>query len=430
MKKIKDYINNNLLIKIASLNSVSVMTRIVAGFVTSKFIALYIGPSGLAFVGNLRDFFSTLQSFSNLGFYNGVVKYVAEFKKDTLKLSQTLSTVSYCVLASTIVLSIFCFFGADMINRFVFIEGDNYAYLIRIISAVLPFYAINSVILAFLNGLSNFRRLVAIQILGHIFGTLLTIFLIYNHHIQGALLAVVLSEVVLFFITLASISKSVAFFSLIKFRLFDINKVKKLGSFSMMSLFTALTAPLVMLSIRNHIIDTQALVDAGYWEAMNRLSRYYLMFVTSLLTLYVLPRFSEIQTSKEFRHEILGLFKTILPVFALLLIAIYFLRHIIIEVVFSKEFAPVEGLFFWQLIGDFIKVVSVIIATQLLAKRMIWHYLITEALSFATLYVASIYLIDRYGVIGATMAHFVNYLVYMVLILVVFRNSLFGKLKE
>ena len=108
----------------------------------------------------------------------------------------------------------------------------------------------------------------------------------------------------------------------------------------------------------------------------------------------------------------------------------YFLRHHIIFLVFSKDFAPVERLFFWQLIGDFIKVVSVIIATQLLAKRMLWQYLITEALSFATLYVASLFLIGKYGVVGATMAHVVNYTVYLLLIVFVFRKSLFGRLEQ
>ncbi|WP_027124601.1 O-antigen translocase [Gelidibacter mesophilus] len=430
MKKIKDYISNNLLIKIASLNSVSVITRIFAGFITSKFIAFYIGPSGLALVGNLRDFFTSLQSFSTLGFYNGIVKYVAEFKDNTVKLSQTLSTVSYSVLASSIVIGIGVFFSADYMNLILFTERNDYGYIIKIIAIGLPLYAINSIVLGYLNGLSDFKRIVAIQIFGHVFGTLLTVFLIYFRQIQGALLAVVLSEVLIFIITMTSISKNVDLFSLISFKQFKFNQLKKLGSFSIMSLFTALLAPLVMLSIRNYIIDTQSIVEAGYWEAMNRLSRYYLMFVTSLLTLYVLPRFSEIQTHREFRRELYMLFKTILPIIALMLITTYFLRHIIILLVFSEDFTPVEDLFFWQLTGDFIKVISVIIATQLLAKGMFWKYLITEGLSFATLYFASIFLIDKYGVIGATMAHFVNYVVYIILILMVFKNALFGKLEE
>ena len=76
-----------MLVKIASLNSASVLTRIAAGLITSKVIALFVGPVGLALIGNLRDVFNTLQSFSTLGFYNGIVKYVSEFKNDAKKLN-------------------------------------------------------------------------------------------------------------------------------------------------------------------------------------------------------------------------------------------------------------------------------------------------------------------------------------------------------
>ena len=76
MKRLIKYINNNVLVKVASLNSASVIIRIIAGFLTSKFIALFVGAEGLALIGNLRDFVKSVQSISILGLYNGVVKYL------------------------------------------------------------------------------------------------------------------------------------------------------------------------------------------------------------------------------------------------------------------------------------------------------------------------------------------------------------------
>ncbi|HMC00608.1 MAG TPA: hypothetical protein VKN14_06185, partial [Flavobacteriaceae bacterium] len=91
---------------------------------------------------------------------------------------------------------------------------------------------------------------------------------------------------------------------------------------------------------------------------------------------------------------------------------------------------PVENLFLWQLLGDFVKVLSIVIAYQFLAKRMFWHYIITEAFLVFTLYFTSIYFIDIYGVKGATIGHFVTYLMYYGVILLIFGNSLFGIIKE
>ncbi|MGB1210567.1 MAG: O-antigen translocase, partial [Lacinutrix venerupis] len=102
----------------------------------------------------------------------------------------------------------------------------------------------------------------------------------------------------------------------------------------------------------------------------------------------------------------------------------------IIQILFTSEFQPVEELFLWQLLGDFIKVLSIVIAYQFLAKKMFWHYIITEAFSVLILYLTSIYFIDRFGIVGANMAHFVTYVMYYGVILLIFSSSLFGVLPE
>ena len=76
MKKLIIYINNKVLIKVAPLQSASLLTKIIAGILVSKAMAVFIGPVGLALVGNLRNFVSSFQTISTLGFYNGIVKYV------------------------------------------------------------------------------------------------------------------------------------------------------------------------------------------------------------------------------------------------------------------------------------------------------------------------------------------------------------------
>ena len=123
-------------------------------------------------------------------------------------------------------------------------------------------------------------------------------------------------------------------------------------------------------------------------------------------------------------------YKTIIPIFGIGLILIYFLRHFIVLIVLTDEFQPVEDLFFWQLLGDFVKVLSIVIAYQFLAKRMFWHYIITEAFSVVTLYFTSQYLIDEFGVVGANMAHFATYFLYYGIILMIFYSSLFGIIPE
>ena len=426
MKKLIAYINKNVLVKVASLQTVSLLTKIIAGILTSKAIAIFIGAEGLALIGNLRNFVSSFQTISILGFYNGAVKYFAEFKDNTVRLSKALSTVFYLGFIATILVSFFCYFNAQSINDIIFPTYNNYPYVIKIFAIVLPFYALNMFSFSIMNGFSNYKMLIVINIIGQILVVAITLLLIYQNKIQGALISVAISESLICLITLVAIINRRSLVGLISVKQISFSFLKKMSSYTMIALFSAIILPLVLLAIRNYIIDNIGYKDAGFWEAMTRISKYYLMLVSSLMALYILPRFSEINGIKEFRKEVFSFYKTVMPIFGLGLILIYFLKPYIVLGVFSNEFQPVEDLFFWQLLGDFVKVLSLVIAYQFLAKKMFWHYIVTEAFLVTILYLTSIYFIDLYGVKGAVMAHFVSYLLYYGVVLLIFGSSLFG----
>ena len=426
MKKLINYINDNVLVKITSLQIASVLTRIIAGLLTSKAIAVFIGAEGLALIGNLRNFVSSFQTIAILGFYNGVVKYVSEFKENAIELSKTLSTVFYVGFVSTILVSFFCYFNAENINSIIFPSYSSYAYVIKVFAIVLPFYALNMFSFSIMNGFTKYKILIIINIIGQILSVSIALLLIYQEELKGALLSVVIAESLIFLITLVGIINRRSLVSLIKVNNVSFSVLKRLSSYSVMALFSAVILPLVAIVIRFYIIEVEGYKDAGFWEAITRISKYYLMFVSSLLALYILPRFSEIKDTKEIKKEIFSFYKTLIPVLVLGLFIIYLLRSFIVSIVFTDEFKPVEDLFLWQLLGDFVKVLSMVIAYQFLAKKMFWHYIITEAFLVIMLYFASIYFIKLYGVKGAVIGHFVSYVMYYGVILLIFGSSLFG----
>lgn len=427
MKKLIDYINTNVLIKVTSLQTVSVITRIIAGLLTSKAIAVFIGPTGLALIGNLQNFVSSFQTISILGFYNGTVKYISDFKDDVVELSKAISTIFYIGFVATILVSFVCYFNADLINNIIFPVYNNYAFVIKVFAIVLPFYALNMFSFSIMNGFSKYKILIVINIIGQILSVSIALLLIYQNKIDGALISVVIAESLIFLITLVGIINRRSLLSLIKVDSVSFGFLKKMSSYSLMALFTAVIMPLVAIAIRSYIIDNVGYKDAGFWEAMTRISKYYLMLASSLMALYILPRFSEIDDVKEFKKEVFSFYKTIIPVLIGGLALMYLLKSYIVRIVFTAEFEPVEDLFLWQLLGDFLKVLSMVIAYQFLAKKMFWHYILTEAFLVIILYATSIYFIDLFdSVKGAVMAHFVSYIMYYGIILLIFGSSLFG----
>lgn len=426
MKRLIKYINTNVLFKAAGLNLASIITKILAGVLTSKAIALYIGVEGMALIGNFRNFFNAIQSLSVLGFYNGLVKYISEFKNDAIKLSKTLSTAYFLGFISTILLSFICYYNAQSINDLLFSSIYNYVYVIKITAFALPFYALNVFSFSIMNGFKKYRILMVINIIGQTLGLLVTLLLIYQNKLDGALISVVIAPSLIFLITLVGIINRKSMVYTIKISKVDYGIFKKFVPFMSIALVTTIAMPLIYIAIRNYIIDTSGIKNAGYWEAMNRISDYCLMFVSSLITFYILPKFSEIETKKEFKKEILNIYKSVIPIFALGLLLVYLFRPFIVELVFSKAFEPVENLFGWQLMGDFIKILAMVIAYQFLAKKMFTHFIVIELFLVIMIYFSSVYLIDIFGIQGAVIAHFISYLMYFGIVLLIFNSSIFG----
>jgi len=426
LKRLFDYINSKVLIKVAWLNSATLITKIIAGFLTTKFIAVFIGAEGLALIGNLKNFLNAVQSFATVGLYNGIVKYIGEFKNDTLKLSKTISTAYYLGFFTTIFISFLCYYNARSINDLIFYTQYDFAYIIKIMALALPFYALNMFCFSIMNGFSKYKILLIINIIGQIMGLCVTLLLIYQNNIDGALISVVIAPSLIFLITLVGILNRRSLITSIKVSNIDFRWLKKFGPYILMAIVSGIALPLVLIAIRSYIISSEGMKDAGFWEAMNRISSYYLMFVNSLMALYFLPRFKEIDNKIEFRKEVFSFYKTIIPLFGLGLLAIYLLRPFLVALFLTEDFNPVQDLFGWQLLGDFVKVLSVVIAYQFIAKKMFLHYIITEVFLVVILYLTSIYFIDNYGVKGANIAHFVTYLMSFGMILLIFSSSLFG----
>lgn len=412
------------LFKVTSLNSVSILLKIAIGLITSKIIAVFVGPGGMALVGNLRNFLTSAETISTLGFQNGVVKYVVENKSKEEELRKILSTVFISLATIALVLSAFLFLFSFYWNDLVF--GDNYEFsnVFIVLAFVLPWYVITILLIAVINGLGRFKNVIYINIIGNGIGLLFSIFIISQFKTFGALLSIIVPPSLLFFVAFYFINKEIPFTSSISLRFFDYKIIKNLLSYSLMALVSSVLGPLVFLAIRNNVIEKLGIVQAGYWEAINRISVYYLMFISTILTVYFFPKLAYSDSNKATKKVFWSYYKGILPIFILGLVLIYFFRFYIVKLIYTNEFLPITKLFFWQLLGDLFKAASLILGYQFFAKKLTLAFIITEIISLLTMFFLSRYFINVYQIEGVVMAHAVTYFVYLIILLVYFRNVL------
>ncbi|RZJ76217.1 MAG: O-antigen translocase [Flavobacterium sp.] len=425
MNFIKNLIKNPLF-HVSSLNSLSVLVRIAGGLLASKIIALFLGPGGIAVVGNFRNFLTSLEAFSTLGFQNGIIKFVAENEKDEPALGKILSTVFLSILGAILILSLLLFFTSGYLNTIIFGPEHDHGWVFKVVALSLPWYAGSFIFMAVINGLGKYKSVIVINIWGNVIGVLLSAVLIWKLNITGAFLGLIVTPAFLFLFSFYLLQKRFKAFDYLKIENFDHTIFRGLLSYSFMSLITALLAPFVYVSIRNTITVNFSLEEAGYWEGMNRISVFYLMFITTMLSVYFLPKLSMAKDHSETKSIFWSYYKVIVPMFIAGALATYLLREFIVGLLFSKEFLPMANLFFWQLMGDLFKVCSLILGYQFFAKKMTKAFVITEILSLAVLYISSQYFIQIYGSEGAVMAHTLTYIILFFGMVIYFRKQLFG----
>ena len=102
--KIKKLFFNDL-VKISSWIGVSTAIRIGSQFIISKILAIFIGPSGLALMGQLTNVVNVFQAAASGGITIGVTKYVAQFdddKKQFLYVHTNTSAILFLAITSLI----------------------------------------------------------------------------------------------------------------------------------------------------------------------------------------------------------------------------------------------------------------------------------------------------------------------------------------
>lgn len=422
-------LNRNLLLKVAGYNSIHILLRIGIGAVMSWVLARFIGPSGMAVLGNLRNFFQGIQSFSILGLENGLVSYATQYQSKQEKLINVYGTAWAACLTVTVCLSAAVFLAAPFLDDWLIDLNTDYAFIFQCMALAMPFYVLFMLISSLLQGFEWYKRFVILNIIVNVIVFATSLYLIYAFQLSGALLAIVLAPIVQCIVgfVLWKRSDHTGLLTRILWIRFDLSTVKPLLSYSTMALISAVLIPLTYIAVRQDVRNVLGDVVAGDWEMLQRLSGYYLLFVTSLISLYVLPQLSKDFSAVVYKKTILHFYKTILPPVALGLVTIFLCRELIVEYLLTDEFSGMLPLFKWQLAGDLVRIVTTVMAFRFIAINDLKRYLIAEVVSLGTFYVANYFMIRHYGNAGVVMAYLTSYIFYALALLILLRKELFGR---
>lgn len=401
------------LLKTSVLNGVAVLIKTATLFILNKILAIYVGPSGYAVIGQFQNFIQMVTTFSGSMINTAVTKYTAEYYEDEEKQKNIWRNGGTIVFLFSLIFSLLIIIFQQQLSLYIF-HSLEYQSVFTWFAVFLIFFNFNTLFLAILNGKKEILKLVVANILGSFISLSVTATLAIKYHLYGALIALSIYQSLTFFVTLYLCYKADWFKFSYLFGKIDKETTKKFASFALMALASAICVPLSQMAIRTYLGQEFGLSYAGYWEAMIRLSAAYLMLVTTTLGVYYLPRLSELKTWEEIKDEVYVGYKFIFPIAVVGGLSIYLLKDWIIVLLFSKEFLPMADLFLWQMIGDILKIGSWILAYVMLSKAMMKLFISTEIIFSISLIVISMISIEFFGFIGVVIGYCINYALYWI----------------
>lgn len=361
-------------------------------------------------LGQLNNFNTVVFTLSSGGILSGVTKLISQ-QKDEDNINDYIRTAAQIILFFTLLCSLVLIIGASFWSQKVFLSQE-FQYVFVLLGLSLFFYSTNTFLTAVMNGFQAFRLFTITNIVNSLIGLLFSLLLIYFWKLKGVLVGAVTYQSIscLFTIGLVSSKNWVHWKNI--FGTFDSTLARKYFLFSLMAFTSAATLPIAQMIIRTDIVKFISLDAAGWWDALNRLSGVYLLIITTAFSAYYLPRLSEIREAGEMKAELRMAYKYIIPILALGLGAIFFTKHIIIKLLFSPVFQPMEQLFSYQLIGDFFKMSSWVIAFLMITKTQFRIFIFTEIFFSLSLVLLNHYFMKNYGINGTSFAYMVNYIMY------------------
>lgn len=412
------------IVKVFSLNAMSTFIRMLAGMISVKVVALIIGPAGIALLGQLNNISTILLGLANGGISNGITKYVSEYKHDEKLTKSYISNALRITFISSLIVAVLLIGGSLYLSRVVLLS-DEYYYVFVVFGFTIVFFALNALLTSILNGYKEFRLYVIVSICGTIIGLIYSLCLVMFWGLPGAMINAVTFQSVMFFVTLWMCRKQPWMKKEYFIQQYQRPIVKKYLGYSLMTITMIAMLPVAQMLLRGYVISELSASEAGIWEGMNRISGMYLGVITTSFTIYYLPRLSEITDIVELRNEIFRCYKVIIPLLLLIIISIFILRHFILWLLFSPEFYSMSQLFSWQLVGDFFKICSWLLAFLMVAKAKTKMFVITE-IAFTLSYVSLSFILLHYnGIVGLTQGYLCNTILYFFAMLVLFKKIIF-----
>lgn len=397
--------------KAFSFGAFQTVVSMVLSFFSIKVTAVYLGPAGIGTLGQLNYFMSLTQGVLAAGLQIGLVRRTAELSDDLAARSRVISTILRLLLIvglpSAVVIALASKWLAAQL-----LHNEGLQSVLLVVAAALVFGLISAVMVGCAMGAQDYRASTVINMSTGVFSLILVVALCPQFGVLGGLMALALLPPITLLVAWLFARNRAWWPKQPLSHGFSAKEGRAAFAYVPMAIVNTVGMPLLQLLIRDGVVAHSGMASVGLLQGVMRISDMYMGIVGSAFVMYFFPRFSQLRAVDEMLHEIKKGLLIIVPAAAAVGVAIYLLRDLIIQFVFTEQFVPMRDLFAWQMVGNTLSLTGQLFANLLLSKV---SALAMAALATATMliwWLISTVLVSANGAVGATQAYAATHALY------------------
>ncbi len=371
------------LIKAIFKTGAGTVVSLLLNIITTKVVALLLGPSGLGLYSLLRQATLTLSAFG-LGGQTALVHGVASTEGQSRDI-YTRTVFSIFLIGTAVTASLIILFS-EFITEQVFGEySEENNFVIQLL--VIPVLAINmrAFFNALLNGNKAIGKLAIVEVLGPAVSFLIVypVCLYIDHNYAYAMIALIMSSQIVMMISSLSFCTRAKFNEWMgAFRLYKLDKhsTKKYLHFAGVTTLTALTGAGAIFIVKASITSGLGIDYTGIFDVSWTLSSSYIIILLGSFSTYYLPELSSQDNFSGIQVVIKQVFRLSVALILPVIVAAICLKPLIIEILYSEQFLEASQTLRWMLIGDFFKVSAWVFTYPILALSAMRTFLALEVL--------------------------------------------------
>lgn len=397
------------------------LLKMVVFAVSSKLVALFLGPIGMGLVALLQNVLQIISALTSFEFLKTATREIA-IKKET-HFSQTINFLFQLAvligLFGAIVGLVFGFFFSQLISA---LQLPFSWYWLLMLYFV--FTSISNVYVAILQGVNQIKTLAMFNLSVSFFTALGSIVLYYWLRTDGIIWVVVYGALIQFILAYLFTRNYTWQFSLLSFRELKLasSPIMQLGFFMSLNLIFGQFCFLGIKLFLTHTSHSTALV--GLYEVGNVILVNYLGLVFQAMSYDFYPKLSMINHDNDAVKKLVNKqmeIAIILITPAVLLL--YLMGPLVLELLYSKAFLPVFSILKFALLSVVLKAITMPLGYIILAKGNKKQFFKQELLGDFLNVTLSILFYNYFGLEGLGLAYVLHYAIYALYVYFVVNKS-------